>query len=1097
MAGNRIDLKDKIEFVTASAGTGKTYRLVETVYDAVVDGSARPEGVVATTFTESAAAELRERLEVRFYGDSRHREVIRLREGFVGTVHSVCLEFLKRFAFEAGLAPEMGVLDENEGIHLLNQAMDEILGSESTVELMELADRLGQRDPRTGNYFHGDRIRSLVGAARANDIALERLPEMAAASWAEMRALLDPPVDEDLDAELASAIDTALRDMPEVPGTKGSQGYRRFLVGVRRQLGDKLAWSQWLKLSSATPTKAEMDASEPVRIAASRFEEHPGFHADLEEYLGKVFDIAARVGDRFQALKRERGVVDFQDIEKEMLDLLRSSETCREILSEEIDLLVVDEFQDTSPIQLALFSELGRCAKRIVWVGDVKQSIYEFRDADPQLIMDAVAGAKKSDPLGTSWRSTPDLVAFANALFARPFKERIDLPVKGTVIQAHRTLPAGAPASIEVARISSGIFNKGNGKPKALTNAQKPAVFADLVEEILERADPVTIKSSVSKEDPVGQSRALRAGDLAILVRSHDRAQAIADAIRGRGIEVAIGSAGLLATPECRLAMACFRRLLDPRDSLATAEIIAFENDHPTEAWIEQRIRFVREAEHAGANISRWGLEGDLVSPALVGLEKVRTEEPIDLLGPLRLFDLACGAADTSRIVAAWGPTSEHFRQREGNLEQLRTHFVGYQDRCAELGIPATTMGLLACLDEVANRGDDQQALDPVADVSVTDAPGAGAIHVSTYHGAKGLEWPVVIAADLDSEIRSRLFSLRSVNLAPDRRIELSDPLADRGLRLWLNPFGRGGSETREKMEDSDTGRDSLCRAEDEELRLLYVGITRARDRLVLPLEPGQDHPWLSLVGSAADALLALKESGPVSFPGSDPIPVRVSEFEWKEPPPLPDPANEIEFPVRAGKHTERMSAVLVPSGQPAIAEAKIGEVIEFGERLAWKGNPDPGQVGEAMHRIFAVEILNPSDDAEARKSRASGILNAFGLAENLAPEEVLATVDRYRVCLAERFQPTSERVELPFTYFNEVGQRLGGFIDHLVESESGPLILDHKIFPGKQEDWEARALSYSGQLAAYRAAFPATDKLRTFIHLVSAGTLIEVVSKS
>ncbi|MEM9016685.1 MAG: UvrD-helicase domain-containing protein, partial [Verrucomicrobiota bacterium] len=83
MAENRIEepLEEKIEFVTASAGTGKTYRLVETVFGAVMDGSARPEGIVATTFTESAAAELRERLEIRFYGAQRHREVIRLREG--------------------------------------------------------------------------------------------------------------------------------------------------------------------------------------------------------------------------------------------------------------------------------------------------------------------------------------------------------------------------------------------------------------------------------------------------------------------------------------------------------------------------------------------------------------------------------------------------------------------------------------------------------------------------------------------------------------------------------------------------------------------------------------------------------------------------------------------------------------------------------------------------------------------------------------------------------------------------------------------------------------------------------------------------------
>jgi ATP-dependent exoDNAse (exonuclease V) beta subunit len=531
--------------------------------------------------------------------------------------------------------------------------------------------------------------------------------------------------------------------------------------------------------------------------------------------------------------------------------------------------------------------------------------------------------------------------------------------------------------------------------------------------------------------------------------------------------------------------MACFRRLLDPRDSLATAEIIAFENEHPTEEWIEQRIRFVREAEEKGENLSRWGLEGDLVSPALVSLEESREEEPIDLLSPLRLFDLACGAADASRIVACWGPTTEHFRQREANLEQLRRLFCDYQDRCANLGIPATTMGLLAYLAEVENRGEDQQALDA----------GADAVHVSTYHGAKGLEWPVVIVADLDSEIRSRLFSLRSVNLASDKKIQLSDPLADRGLRLWLNPFGKSGSETLEKLEDSETGRDSLRRAEDEELRLLYVGITRARDRLVLPLEPGKDHSWLNLVGAPADTLIGLEESGDISFDGSNPIPVRVSEFVWKEPPPLPEPASEIDFPIRADQRTEKLPASLVPSGQPAIPGATIGEVIEFGERLAWKGNPDPGTVGDVMHRIFAVEILNPESDEDARLQRISDLLVGYELESHLEPAAVAATVDRYRAFVQEQFSPIAEQVEVPFSYLNEAGQRVSGFIDHLLETESGPIILDHKIFPGKREDWEAKALSYSGQLGVYGEAIKATDASAvTIIHLASAGVLIKVV---
>ena len=302
-----------------------------------------------------------------FHEQGRHQEALLLGEGYIGTVHSVCFDLLSRFAFEAGLPPEMRVLDETEAALLLNRAMDEIIDQEVTLALMELADRVGQRDDFTYTYTYTKTIRSLVGEARANDIDLSRLPEMAAASWAEMKELLPPASSDDLDAQLQTAIATALRLMPAEPATKGSQNYRALLEEKQRKFSRGLTWPEWLKLSTESPTKAEQEDTEGVRLVASRLEEHPGFHADLESYLGQVFGIASRVGDRYQSLKRERGVVDFQDLEKEMLDLLRDSSHCREILTEEIDLLVVDEFQDTSPIQLALFSELGKCAKRVVW----------------------------------------------------------------------------------------------------------------------------------------------------------------------------------------------------------------------------------------------------------------------------------------------------------------------------------------------------------------------------------------------------------------------------------------------------------------------------------------------------------------------------------------------------------------------------------------------------------------------------------------------------------------------------------------------------------------------------------------------------------
>lgn len=1088
-------LKNKIEFITASAGTGKTFRLVEVVSQAVISGEATPASVIATTFTAAAASELQERLARCFHAEGMHDEALGLREGYIGTVHGICLDLLTRFAFEAGLAPEMRILDETEGALLLNRAINESGDDDSLLELLRLSDRLEQKDFQTGKYHWEKALHSIVGEARGNDIAFDRLPEMGEASWKEMADLLPPVTGDDLDALLSKAVGSALADMPEQPATKGSQNYRRDLLELQRNLDEgRMKWSDWADFSTKKPTKAELDATEHVRLVASRHEEHAGFQQDLQTYLETLFKLAAQVGNRFQELKRERGAVDFQDLEKETLDLLQTSQQVRDILTEEIDLLVVDEFQDTSPIQLALFARLGECAKRVVWVGDIKQSIYGFRGADPELICGAVQSANKQEPLATSWRSLPDVVDFNNAIFAGAFKERLDLPEDETVVSAHRQAPDGAAASLEIASISSGVMQK-NGKAKALTAAQKPGVLADLVEDVLRRADPVVDKGSVSLENPQGALRPFQARDVAVLVRSHKRAMALSGALRERGIDVVIAGQGLLATPECRLAMACLRRLLDAKDSLATAEIVALENQHQTQEWIEQRIQFVQarvKEQGKWPDLTSWatgGGEGDqddgggLLSAAVLRLETVRQGQSTTLLSPLQRFDLACATADVSRIAASWGPSPEHAHQRAANLEQLRKFIIEYEERCASFGLPATIMGLFAALSELASNSEDKRAVDG----------GIDAVMIRTYHGAKGLEWPVVITADLDSKIRSRIFQLRNINTLPDQALDLNHPLANRELRLWINPYGRRKTELIERMEESEVGRAAAQSAEQEELRLLYVGMTRARDRLILPCEANREHPWLQQVGEAATSITEVSGDTQLCLADAS-FTIHRSQFAAREEIPQPDPVAAVSYPIRVVSQTERLPAKLVPSSAQPLPQAKVGEVLEFGERLPLSGKFDERDLGDAMHRIFAAEILNPDLEADSREQRTAGILAAFGLSGTVRVADVLQTVDVYRAVVREKFQPLSEQVEVPFTYHNKVGQQISGYIDHLLETADGPVILDHKIFPGRREAWEAKALSYSGQLAVYAEVLQSEKPVRTVIHLVTAGVLVEVV---
>jgi hypothetical protein len=246
----------------------------------------------------------------------------------------------------------------------------------------------------------------------------------------------------------------------------------------------------------------------------------------------------------------------------------------------------------------------------------------------------------------------------------------------------------------------------------------------------------------------------------------------------------------------------------------------------------------------------------------------------------------------------------------------------------------------------------------------------------------------------------------------------------------------------------------------------------------------------LELAGLPAQKLLAVETDGVLALDTDTSLPVRCSQWLPGEPSASPDPSSTIRFPERASTRTPRPPAILVPSSQEPILGARVAKVIEFGERLRWSGSPPERDLGEAMHRLFAAEILNPDPSPESRPARASAMIAAFGLGSYLDPGDALAAIDRYRTFVREQFQPLAERVEVPFTYLSGSGQRVSGFIDHLVETADGPIILDHKIFPGKREDWEARALSHSGQLAAYAASL-APARPRIAIHLVSAGAVV------
>jgi len=1046
-------MKPDILFISAGAGSGKTHRITDYLFQELAAGRARPEAVIATTFTRKAASELIERVRQRLAEGSQHRLANSMGQALIGTVNSVCGRLLARYAFEAGLSPDLQVLDEAAATLLFSQAVEQAVELADIDRMNALARRLGQED------WKGE-VRKVIDMARSNNLSPDDLPAQAERSLAELLAFFPKPVARDLDATLQAAVDQAMAGITgNGDETKVTATYLELLRSAQRDLTHRrFPWSEWVKLSKTGPGKRSAAAAEPVLELALCFDRHPGLHRDMGDWTRAVFALAAKAMATYRQFKDERGLMDFIDQEQQVLHLLDLPDVA-DSLREELDLLLVDEFQDTSPIQLAVFLKLATLAKKSVWVGDVKQAIYGFRGCDPELMAAVVRGLRAQEGaieiLEQSWRSRPQLVHLINDLFT---------PAFASVLQPEQVKLS--PVRPELASDAALEFWLLEGKNQGLRAQALAAGVAALFAEN---------RQVVDKQS--GQLRPLRFGDVALLSRTNVKAVEYAGALAALGLPVGLGQAGLLATPEAVLALACLRRLADAGDSLASAEIVALHGSTAPEEWLENRLEYLA----AGGVSGRWGVDGHWRHPVLAALETERGR--LDLLSPSEALGRAIWAGEVERAVRAWGPTTYRGAQRLANLEALRGYAAEYENICAQQRSAATVGGLLLWLYELQAAELDAKG----------EAAGADAIQVLTHHRAKGLEWPVVICADLESKIRSGLWGL---SMTADRaEIDMTDPLAQRRLNYWAWPFGKQSSDiaVADAIEASPAGEADREKQVAEAKRLLYVSLTRARDLLVMPLPANATScVWLECL--EADWLEPT--AGELVLPGGDKVLCRTRSLSAPESVPMVEAEDSfLWFPPHQPR-TPKLPAMLSPSSVEAVdVTAKVGRMLPLGSRLAVGGKPDFNLVGTAIHDLIAADLsggLNVN-----REARANELLARYGLAAHLDAGEILARAQELRQLLVRDFGARAFYPEWPIESFLRSGQRLKGWIDLLVDTPEGWLIIDHKSFPGSRAEWPEHALGYSGQLAAYRQAVQqgtGRPVLSQWIDFCVGGGLVAVV---
>ena len=421
-----LRMKENIKIVTAGAGSGKTYRLATEVLQAIQQKKVRPEGILLTTFTRKAAAELEERVRVRLLEQGAWEEAQRIRQAWIGTIDSVCLRIIQEYAFEAGQSPEIAVFGAGEDLIEFNRALSDSVTDEELEQLDSLSQSLSIQDWYDRNRDWRSIVKDVADAARANRIAAEKLAEFAEKSIEGYLPLLQKPITSDakLDKELFDKLNSACTAIENnlsngLDATKKTQECLQTLRRLRGRLtsSNGLSWADWASLAKLDAGAKSASAMAGLNAAAARHGEHPRLQDEIRTFTKLIFEIASASLGCYQERKRLAGLLDFIDLEELCLTLL-DLDPVRDSMKERLDLVLVDEFQDTSPIQLELFLKLASLAKNSIWVGDQKQSIFEFRGADPLLMQSVLDAIKSSDRLPKSFRSRPPLVQFVNKTFA-------------------------------------------------------------------------------------------------------------------------------------------------------------------------------------------------------------------------------------------------------------------------------------------------------------------------------------------------------------------------------------------------------------------------------------------------------------------------------------------------------------------------------------------------------------------------------------------------------------------------------------------------------------------------------------------------------
>lgn len=1056
-----------IQLIKASAGSGKTYSLMERLAAATLRRGIKPSEFLVTTFTCKAAAELQGRIRARFLKEKRDDLANQMDDGIIGTVNSVCAALLNEYALFAGLSPTLDVIPEERGEIVFRNATAKILDKKAK-NILPLAIRLSLDPNQKSSGQNKDswgktpdwqsEVKKIVDCARRDCISSVHLRECGERCAEDLANVFVGSSDctlESLDRACAFFynLPDEVRESLSVAALK--------IVDAANKFHRFPTWHNALSFAGKSFAKKDAKILPPEQISAysewtDRIVTSRTLLSDLREMTKFLFDCAADMLDAYTDYKKQYGLLDFIDQETNVLSLASENNEFGTRITERVKQFMVDEFQDTSPVQMALFLAIHRFVDanekgETIWVGDSKQSIYGFRGADSELMATVEGELDAKEILPHSYRSKENLVRFANEIFTRVFTKKKPEEVRLSVPPDRRESARGG-------KISSWLLRDKNNTLQTEALAKQVALMIH---------------------------RGVKPKDIAVLCRTGDQCNATVKALGTLNIQSSGSAESLIHSTECRLAMTAYRFALDRFNLLSAAEFAALSEKS---ADVLSRLLAVKAAqgENEASNV------GNKTADAAAALTRLNELRPAANETVPELLD---------RVILSLGLDERVERMpfpvaRRSNLDALRKAATVYIEAARLQKIAATLTGFPIWLES--------------ADSKTGVGKGDDVVNVLTYHGAKGLEWPVVILTQLDAPLKYSLFQANNISTG---EMNPNDPCNHRAVHYWPYPFHPLRTQPailQNALSNHPLDIKFRESAREEESRLLYVGLTRAKEHLIFAhnFKNGElNCSWLETVSPSSGPLFNWPtEDGVVSdwkIAGSEEnfeLETRVliaEQMKKVEMPPAPVYADRLP----KDEPFTRYPAFLAPSqadesvGQAALVDQ--WEVAPPTGRLVW--NEDVfARFGSAFHEYAA---LRPRRDS---LSAAERILSNWSL--DIAFASTLQGASERFYAWAENAYPSGEiACEMPMTLVNENGQRYQGYIDLLIETPAGYVIIDHKthnIRTGDADALAAQAEDYAARQAAqlriYRQAVEkATGKsvLDTLIHLPLLGRVYRVTT--